>query len=141
MWEEVASGDPIEFVSGLEAYDKLVPEGSWAMLRLNLTLPVTEGVAQTIEDALVAAGVPDVSVKTASPVLKIYFKKGFPWLPVIVGVIVPLLIVLAITVVSWQLFKEVGPTNATLLILLAVGAVAFAGSYLLMQNMKQREGG
>lgn len=141
MWQEVASGDPIEFVSGLEAYEHLIPEGSWGLLQLNLTLPVTEGVAQTIEDALVAAGVQDVSVKTASPVLKIYFKKGFPWLPVIVGVIVPLLIVLAITVVSWQLFKEVGPTNTTLLILLAVGAVAFAGSYVLMKKLGSAEGG
>lgn len=141
MWVEVANGSPTEFSSGLEAYDSLLPEGSRALLRLNLTLPVTEGVAQTIEDALVAAGVPEVRVTTSSPVLNIYLRKGFPWLPVIVAVIIPLLIILAITVVSWQLFKEVGPTNTTLLILLAVGTVAFAGSYFLTKKLKPKEGG
>lgn len=131
MWEEVAQGSVLELYSGLRQYDYLIPEGSRAMLQLNLRLPVSQGVADTVENALEAAGIPDVKVTTASPVLRIYFRKGFPWLPVVVGVILPLLITLAIVVVSWQLFKETGPATGSLILIAGIGVAALAGIMLL----------
>jgi len=130
MWEEIAQGSLLDFYSGLSQYDHLIPEGSRAMLQLNLRLPVSQEVADEVERALKAAGVPDAKV-TASPVLRIYFRKGFPWLPVVVGVIIPLLIVLAIVVVSWQLFKETGPTTGSLILIAGIGVAVLAGIMLL----------
>ena len=129
--EEVARGSVMDFYSGLSQYDYLIPEGSRGMLQLNLRLPVSPSVTQQVENALKAAGIPDIKVTTASPVLKIYFKKGFPWLPVIVGVIIPLLIILAITITSWQLFKETGPDTGSLILVAAIGVAALAGILLL----------
>lgn len=132
MWEEVAQGGVIDLYSGLREYDSLIPEGGRGMLRLNLRLPVSQSVADKVESALKAAGIPDVKVTTASPVLKIYFRKGFAWLPVIVGVIIPLLIVLAIAVISWLLYKQVGPAAASLTLIVAgVIAVSIATTLLL----------
>lgn len=130
MWAEVAQGSVLDLYSGMHQYDALIPEGNRAMLQLNLRLPVSRSVAGEIESALKAAGVPDVKVTTGSPVLRIYFRKGFPWLVVIVGVILPLLIVLAITVVSWQLFKE-EPLVGSALLIAGIGVAALAGLILL----------
>lgn len=133
-WTEVASGDPMDLYA-IRSYDELIPEGSRGMLKLNLRLPVSQSTADAIEDALRTAGIPDVYVRTASPELKIFFKKGFPWLPVIVGVIIPLLIILAITVISWQLFKE-NPVAAGMTLLLGIGVAAAVGAYALGKSLK-----
>jgi hypothetical protein len=132
MWEEVAQGGVIDLYSGMREYDALIPEGGRGMLRLNLRLPVSQNVADQVESALVAAGVPDVKVTTSSPVLRIYFRKGFAWLPVIVGVIIPLLVVLAIVIIGWQLYKQAGPVAASLTLIVAgVIAVSVAATLLL----------
>ncbi len=51
-----------------------------------------------------------VSVTTASPLLRIYFKKGFPWLAVIAAIILALAI-LAVLIAGWRLFKDVVPVG------------------------------
>ncbi len=129
MWEEVASGGLLDFQSGMKQYDELIPEGGRAKLRLNLRSPVSQGVVDTVQNALDAAGIPDVKVTKGSPVMNIFFKKGFPWLPVIVGVIIPLLIVLAIVIVSWQLYRDspAAFSGAMILALGVVGAATFFG--------------
>lgn len=134
-WEEVASGNLIEFYSGLRQYDYLIPEGSRGKLQLNLRAPVSRGVAQTVENALVTAGIPNVKVTTSSPTLNIFFKKGFPWLPVIVGVIIPLLAILAILIISWQLYKESPAMGFAFL-----ATVAFAATFIGMTVLRRQHG-
>lgn len=104
-WEEVAEGSFWQ-LANLSQYEPYFEEGDRGLLELDLRLPVSEGVAQDLEDMLIEAGVPDVKVRTASPMLRIFFKKGFPWLAVIAAIIIGL-IVLAILIVGFRLFREV----------------------------------
>lgn len=130
-WQEVASGSAIDLIN-LGQYEEELPEGSRNLLELYLRLPVTEGVAQTLEDALGAAGVPDVRVTTASPMLKIYFTKGFPWLAVIVGVIIASIVVFAL-VVMWKL-STAAPAAIPLMAIAAIAVAAVVGIYLVKRR-------
>lgn len=130
-WEEVASGTAFDLIN-LSQYEEQLPEGSRNLLELYLRLPVTEGVAQALEDALRAAGVPDVKVTTASPMLKIYFTKGFPWLAVIAGVIIAAIVVFGL-IVMWKLATEV-PVAIPLLALAAIATATVVGIYLVRRG-------
>lgn len=92
----------------LDQYEDEFREGDSGMLEVDLRLPVSQGVASSLEDQLRKAGVEGVRVVTASPRLKIYFNKGFPWLAVIAAIILGMLVI-AILVVGWRLFKQVVP--------------------------------
>jgi len=104
-WEEVAEGSFWQ-LADLRQYEPYFEEGDRGLLELDLRLPVSEGMAQDLEDKLREAGVADVNVRTASPMLRIFFKKGFPWLAVIAAIVIGL-IILAILIVGWRLFREV----------------------------------
>ena len=135
-WELVAQGDVIA-LANMGEYENYLPEGSHNLLELDLRLPVTEGVAQTLEDALRDAGVEDVSVvPIGSPKLRIYFTKGFPWLAVIAATILGL-IAIAVLVIAWRLFTYVGvvaPEAIPLLILAGIAAVTVIGIYLVRRK-------
>jgi len=124
MWQEIASGNLLD-AAELSSYESQLAEGDRALLELDLRLPVSVGVAQTLEEQLRNAGVIDVRVTTASPMLRIYFRKGFPWLAVIAAVVLGL-IVLAILIIGWRLYKEVfpdglpAPISAGLIVALAI---------------------
>ena len=105
QWEEVAEGSFWD-LADLSQYEPYFEEGERGLLELDLRLPVSQNVAQELEDRLREAGVADVKVRTASPMLRIFFKKGFPWLAVIAAIIIGL-IVLAILIVGFRLFREV----------------------------------
>lgn len=92
----------------LSQYEDYFDEGDKGLLELDLRLPVSQGMAQELENKLREAGVQDVRVTTASPMLKIYFRKGFPWLAVIAAAVLGL-IALAILIVGWRLYKDVSP--------------------------------
>lgn len=134
--ELVGQGSSLELVN-LAAYEDELEEGSRNMLELNLRLPVTEGVAQTLEDALRNAGVMDVKVVTLSnPHLRIYFTKGFPWLAVIAAIVIASLVIAAL-VISWKLFTYIGgvsPEAIPLLILAGLAALTVAGIYLVRRK-------
>lgn len=120
-WEKVAEGGFLQ-LANLSQYEPYFEEGDRGLLELDLRLPVSEGVAQELEDMLTEAGVPDVKVRTASPMLRIFFRKGFPWLAVIAAIIIGL-IVLAILIVSWRLFREV-PGAVPLFAIAGLGVLA-----------------
>jgi len=130
MFELVASGSLWD-LSSLGSYESQLNEGDKGLLELDLTVPVSAGVAQELEDQLKQAGVAGVRVTTASPLLRIYFTKGFPWLAVIAAIILGL-VVLAVLIVGWRLYKDVfpvpppWPVSAALIIALVVGAVLIA---------------
>lgn len=128
-WQEVATGEVINLVN-LPNYENELAEGSTNWLRLNLRLPVSQGVADDLENLLEEAGVEGVRVTASSPVLNIYFTKGFPWLAVIVAIILASLVVAAL-VISWELFTMVPEGFRPLVILAGVAVVGFLGVYLL----------
>ena len=124
-WQQIASGGVLDLPS-LSAYEDQIPEGARGKLELDLRLPVSQGVAQDLENALANAGVTEVHVSTASPMLRITWRKGFPWLAVILSIILGSVIIMAV-VTGWRIFKEVVPEGAQFpvaLILLSIGLLA-----------------
>ena len=106
-YEFIASGGLLD-ATQFSSYESRLAEGDRALLELNLRLPVSQGVANELESKLKQAGVKDVRVTTASPLLRIYFTKGFPWLTVIAAIILGILM-LVIMITGWSLFKQVMP--------------------------------
>ena len=125
-WEEVADGSFWE-LANLSQYEPYFEEGSRGLLELDLRLPVSADMARELENQLIEAGVAGVKVRTASPLLKIYFTKGFPWLAVIAAIILGL-IALAILIVGWRLFRDIGvPVTSLLIIAGGIGVLVLAG--------------
>jgi len=120
-WEEVAEG-PVWTLGSLSQYENELEEGSRNLLELDLRLPVSKDVARQLEDTLKDAGVEGVRVTTASPMLKIYWRKGFPWLLVIVAAILGL-IVLAALIISWRLFTYIGAIAPAAIPLMAIAGI------------------
>ncbi len=121
-WEEVAEGSFWQ-LADLSQYEPYFEEGSRGLLELDLRLPVSQNVAQNLEDMLVEAGVADVKVRTASPMLQIFFRKGFPWLAIIAAIILGL-IILAILIIGFRLFREVPEALRIPLLVAGVGILA-----------------
>lgn len=118
----------------LARYEGSLDEGDKALLEVDLRLPVSAGIASELQTRLRQAGVEDARVTTASPLVRVYFKKGFPWLAVIAAVILGL-IILAVLIVGWRLYKDVTPDipgGATTLfwvgmVVLGVGILIYLG--------------
>ncbi len=137
IWEEIASGTRDDLATGLREYDPLIPEGSRGYLRLNTNTPIHSGIVESVKSALSFAGIPDVNITYNNRALNIYWRKGFPWLIAIVGVILPLLILLAIILTTWQLFREAPETAKKFLSsvgLIGLGLVTIAGVILLRRR-------
>jgi len=130
-WKLIGEGGIIDFSEAYQLEGEIA-EGQKALMELDLRLPVSQGVAQELEDRLKEAGVEGCRVTTASPLIKIYFTKGFPWLPVIVGVILAMA-TLVILIIGWRIFKQVVPEGLQPLIgtALIVGGVALAAAILI----------
>lgn len=128
----LGSGGILEAVQ-LVQYESQLEEGDRALLELDLRLPVSQGVAQELEDKLKQAGVEGVRVTTASPLLRIYFRKGFPWLAVIAAAVLGM-IVLAILIVGWRLFKDVVPEGAEGIVGWGLIALGVLGIILLARR-------
>ena len=131
-WQEVAEGGVLD-LTNLGQYESQLDEGSSNWLQLFLRMPVTPGVAADLENLLREAGVEGVRVTTSSPILNIYFKKGFPWLAVIAAIILASLVVAAL-VVSWKLFTMVPEAIRPWLAVAGIAAVAIIGVYLIRRS-------
>jgi len=103
--ELVGTGNALQLMN-LGEYEGRLEEGDRGALELDLRLPVSDGVARELESRLIQAGVTDARVVTGSPLLRIYWTKGMPWLAVIAAVIVGLIVIL-ILVLGFRLFREV----------------------------------
>ena len=132
-WQEVAEGDAID-LTNLGQYESQLDEGSSNLLQLALRLPVSQGVADDLENVLREAGVEGVRVTASSPILNIYFKKGFPWLAVIAAIILASLLVAAL-VITWRLFTMVPTAAIPFLALAGVAAVTIIGIYLVRREI------
>ncbi len=115
-YQEVASGTNI---FDAPSYEDRVPEGSRAILRLELgSLPAPDLVFD-LQDRLAFAGVSEVSVISQGNNIDIHYRKGFAWLPIIIVAI----IVLAIVVVLWRILIEVPGANIAIPIIVIGGLV------------------
>ena len=129
MWQEVAEGDALDLIN-IGQYEDLLDEGSSNWLQLALRLPVSQGVADDLENLLREAGVEDVRVTIGSPILNIYFKKGFPWL----AVIATLVLASVVLVLTWKLFTMVPTAAIPFLALAGIAAVTIIGVYLIRRE-------
>jgi len=131
MYELLASGGILD-AQQFSQYESYLGEGDRGLVELDLRLPVSQSVASELENKLKQAGVEDVRVPTASPMLRVYFRKGFPWLAIIAATILGI-VILAVMIVGWRLFKEVVPPGLQplvgglgLVLLLTLGVVILA---------------
>ena len=123
MWEEVAEGGVLDLYSGMRYYEQFIPEGSKVLCRFNLRTSLSPTTVNSLEQKMKDAGVKDVKVTTGSPILNVYFTKGFPWLATIVAVI----LVIVALIISWRILiwlEEVTPGASKLLIWGGLGLVA-----------------
>ena len=129
-WQQVASGDLGDLMN-LQQYEAEVDEGQRALLRLNTDITPPQDFVSGIQNILQGKGVPECSVYTEAKALLIRYRKGFHWLTVIAAIVIGI-IILAIAISSWQLFKEVSemlpPTTISIGIILAL---AIAGIVIL----------
>lgn len=119
-YEMIATGNAFELTK-LSGYEEQFAEQDRGVLELDLRLPVSQNVASQLEDKLRQAGVQGLSVVTASPMIRVYFTKGFPWLAVIVAAVLGL-IAIVILIVGWRLFREVAAVIPP--VPLAIGLIA-----------------
>jgi hypothetical protein len=129
IWEPLASGSLLD-ARHIAQYEGKIKEGQRALLELDLRAPLPPAIIAELETKLKQQGVREAQVSTASPLLRISWRKGFPFLSVILAVILGI-VVLAILIVGWRLFREVAKVvpapiitiGAILLVVLAAFAL------------------
>ena len=134
MYQLVKSGGFLDLAK-LKNYESEFEEGQRGRLDIDLRYVVPQSVAGELQNRLKQAGVEECRVERGSPQLKVYFKKGFPWLAVIAATILAL-VVLAVLIIGWSLFKEIVPvalqpligTFGLLAVLLILAALAWNSS-------------
>jgi hypothetical protein len=127
-WEFIGQGGVVD-IANLAVYEDQIPEGAQFQVGLELRVPASASVADTIKSQMVQRGVPDADVTYSGNTMQIYGRKGFPWLAVIAAIILATL-VLIIILVSWSIFKRVVPVGlqkSVGIILLVAAAVLLLG--------------
>jgi len=127
MEKLIASGTKGNLKS-IENYESQFAEHQEGTLKLNCSTSFGLGsIAAGLNSALEIAGVqmPE-PVKTEGKTIVIRFRKGFPWLALIVAAIIGLS-VLYIILTNWELFKSVAPAIPWLIV---IGVLALLGVYL-----------
>ena len=104
-WEQIANNGLLD-TTDIERYETYIGERQRALLELDLRTPAPNYVVTELQSQLQQAGVKEAQVTVGSSSLRVSWRKGFPFLPVVVGIILGL-IVLAILIVGWRLFREV----------------------------------
>jgi hypothetical protein len=129
MWQQIGSGGIVDAqeLSDLEGY---IDEGQKGKIEFNLRWDVSADIANRLQQELNNRGVSEANVTTGDKSLMVTYRKGFPWLAVIVSAILAL-IVLAILIIGWRLFKDVaavaGPGTATALLWVVIGLAVIFG--------------
>ena len=105
-YELIAQGSLID-ATEISGYENYVEEEQKARLQLDLRSSISSSVASQLLNELKQHGVTDATVTTGDKLVTIGWRKGMPWLAVILTIILAI-IVLAILIVGWRLYKEVG---------------------------------
>jgi len=134
-WEQIAGGDLsiLKLVDGMERLDRLlIAEGQRAKLVLNLRIPALPSAVSELQSKLTQAGVSECQVSSTGTAVEIIWKKNpISWLPVIVIAILGV-ILLAILIVSWQLFRYLSEfipapliSGGVIILILAIAVLAW----------------
>ena len=125
-YEFIASGGILE-AGQLNGLDDYLEEGQRGKLELDLRATPSSSIVAQLQNVLKQKGVEDVRVSTGSPILRIEYRKGFPWLAIIVAAVLGI-IALAILIIGWRFFREVVPEGlqplvgtGLLILLIAIG--------------------
>ena len=102
-----------------------MPEGSRGLFTLQFDSTVASEFAAQLSEDLTNAGVADLEVREDGDRLHIFFRKGFPWLIVIAGIILAT-IFLIIALVSWRFAVE-APAQFSLFLVVGAGLLIAAG--------------
>ncbi len=140
MWKEVADGGLIDLYSGMNYYEQFIPEGSKVQFSFNLRQSLSPEMVNTLEQNMKNAGVKDVRVTTGSPVLNVFFTKGFPWLTIIVAII----LIIAVLIISWKILiwiEEVAPGSTKLLVWGGLGLVGILLLGAVIKTKREFVGG
>ena len=140
MWEEIADGGLIDLYSGVYHYEQFIPEDSKVRVRFNLRQSLSPSAVDELQERLEAAGVEDVKVTTGSPILDISFTKGFPWLTIVIGIV----LVIAVLIISWKLLvwiEEVAPGSTKLIVWGALGIVGVILLGAIVKTKRELVGG
>jgi len=122
MWKEVAEGGLVDLYSGMSIYEQSIPEGSKVQCSFNLRQSLSPSAVNELEERMQDAGVKDVRVTTGSPVLNVFYTKGFPWLVIVIGII----LAIAFLIIAWKILiwvEEVAPGYTKVLIWGGLGIV------------------
>ena len=132
--ELIAEGN-VATLANLGSHEGSLPEGSRGELRIFLRAGVPDVVLTSLQTQLEQRGVPlwDNIVQSNRRTVFIRFRKGFPWLAVIAAVLIGL-IVLAILIVGWQLFRDASTTLGPVLPILLLAA----GAYILTRSLGRK---
>lgn len=127
-WKLVTNGSGASTLTTLPSYESSIAEGQRTRLDLSLSTQVPSEVLTTLQGQLTAQGVAEAQVAPTSSGVSVTWRKSFPWLAVIVAIILGI-IVLAILIVSWQFFKEVAEVLPQPLI---IGAVVIGLIFIVL---------
>jgi hypothetical protein len=125
-WQLVGTGGVVD-LGDLAAYEGSIPEGDMFQVSLQLRTAADASIGQSIKSQMLQRGIPNADVQTSGNTMRIYGRKGFPWLAVIAAIILAAL-VLVIILVSWNLFKKVVPVGLQG----TIGTVAIIGIVILL---------
>ena len=140
MWKEVAQGEVLDLYSGMRYYEQFIPEGDKVLWRFNLRAPLSPVTVNSLEQKMKDAGVKDVRVTTGSPVLNIYFTKGFPWLAIIAS----LVLIIVVLIISWRILiwiEEAVPGAMNFLLIGGIGVVAIFLLRAITKTKRELVGG
>ena len=139
-WQKIASGGLLD-ATDIEQYERDIAEGQRGLLELDLRAPVPQSVVSEFQAKLQEHGVLEAQVTTGSPLLRVQWRKGFPFLPVILAIILGI-VVLAILIIGWRLFKEVFPSGVSPVVSgsMVIGLVIIAAVVLVSMARRKRYG-
>lgn len=119
----VASGGRFDLPDEAEVsyLETLIGEGQKARLEIDTQWTLPTWQMNALRETLASQGVQDLRVSSNSPTLTIEFRKGFPWLLIIVLAV----LALAILIIAWRLLVEL-PVGGDWLFIAAVALLGIA---------------
>jgi len=136
-WVKVINGEQVGSLTELGKYEDVIEEGQRTRLDLRLSSDVLSSTVTDIRESLRARGVP-ATVWASGKLISIVTRKGAPWLLLIMAALAGL-ILLAILLVAWQLWKEVADVVPAPLLIMGITVIIIIAlivtSYLVQRRL------
>ena len=116
-YQQIASGNALD-LANLEQYEAQIGEGDRCLLELDLNTDAPSWSVSWLGEQMQAKGIPEAKVESGSPKLRVFWRKGFAWIPIIIV----LVLTFALLIIGWRLFKDVSAVVPAPL--LSIGLIA-----------------